>query len=412
MLTATNFLTKTSLESRYGLVSDAFKAQVSKQDFEGVLLTLKQSHGELISFKLENYSSKGVNDYTYYSCLGSTDTVNYKFVINRYTGLINGLFLVDAIPKNTYVFPRYIHNEEVLDSIFNFKSDGLNFIAKTTYASNLGKRKIRKNSQYTFVLLSGSGPSMIDGQLFSNQTYTELSVGLSQLGYNCVRFNKRSSFNISIENNQSVEQEYYNDAKSLIQILHQRGHKKIIILGHSLGGYLGLELLKDDDLAIQGFISLCAPSGNVLDLMVDQISRLNELNKLEVDSQGTSEELSNPISSMLSNEFNLPLDSLVMGAPVSYWSSLNKFQPKYYLDSTQQKVFLLHGSHDFQVNAEENKAWKKELGKGQRFHFKIIHNMNHLLVNQPKNDNPSYYQIKNGISKKLIKQIDCWTKKL
>lgn len=406
LVTAEQFFSDWNTESCYNLFSEPFKKQVSKEKLQGILSNLEVEHGTVQSFQITDYSYKGVNDYVFGNCIHSLDTVRYKLVINRYTGLINGFFKVASSEKPSYQLPDWLSDNQVEDSVFTFQSDGLDFVAKSTFASSkaLTSKRIGKNSEYTIIILSGSGPTRMNGELYENQVYTELAVGLSQLGYNCVRFNKRSSFNVNTENLRTIEDEYIKDATALIKTLKNNGHSKFIVLGHSLGGYVGGELLSDKQLGIVGFIALCAPISNTLDLLLDQNKRLSEgLNQQKLQSD---------VDFLRGNQSDEFPDSLVLGAPVSYWKSLDGFSLESSLNKADQNILVLHGGHDFQVPISEHEGWKKQFKKDSRFTFKLLCRMNHLLVEQPKDDNPNYYKKKQGISPRLLRKMRRWLKKL
>ncbi len=197
------------------------------------------------------------------------------------------------------------------------------------------------------VIVHGSGPGDRDGTLGPNKPYVDLAAGLGERGIAVLRYEKRTRANPLWFMNRrfTVQEETVDDALAAVALLRTRAEidpARIVVLGHSLGGYLAPRIAAED--AALGGVILWAGAlrESLPDLMVrqlDYIASVSEEDSTRVRAQARQ------IGIMVRQirdltEADSASPAVVMGAPPSYWLDLRGYDPIATLKSVAVPVLI------------------------------------------------------------------------
>lgn len=133
-----------------------------------------------------------------------------------------------------------------------------------------------KNEKRPLVLLiSGTGSLDRDGNSvgFKSNIYKELSDMFAQMGYVCIRYDKRGTHESKGSGLNFGLSDLVNDAANIIHYakkLNYVDEEKIIVCGHSEGAMIATLLTKNKDLNLKGIILLAGAGMSLKDAMMYQ----------------------------------------------------------------------------------------------------------------------------------------------
>ena len=216
------------------------------------------------------------------------------------------------------------------------------------------------------VLVHGSGPHDRDETVAVNAPFKDLAEGLAKRGVATLRYVKRTR-----QSPQSpvatVDQEVIEDALSAVALARRQSRvdpKRVFLLGHSLGGYLGPRIaLRDPEIA--GLIMMAGNVRPVEVLAREQIQYLGE-------SPDTMERLK-------------------ASAPASYWEDLKAYDPVAVALKVQAPILILQGERDYQVTMKDFELWRAGLKGRSNVSFKSYPKLNHLFLEGEGKSLPAEY---------------------
>ncbi len=126
------------------------------------------------------------------------------------------------------------------------------------------------------VLVHGSGPNGMNERLGPNELFKDLAYGLASNGISSIRYNKRSyDYPFASAKNmmsKTIDDEVTNDAVLAIQKARSLGAEKVILIGHSLGGFMAPKIASLA--SVDGVISMAGNSSALEDLIVSQYEHI------------------------------------------------------------------------------------------------------------------------------------------
>lgn len=263
--------------------------------------------------------------------------------------------------------------------------DGKTFSGSLVLPSN-------HTSSTLVILVHGSGPNDRNETLYRNTPFRDLAYLLAQQGVASYRYDKRTFLyagECAADSGFTVKEETVYDAADAFSAFRQQteyAFDRIIILGHSLGGFLIPQI--DGEVQADGYIMLAAPSGNFADLMKQQYEYLrtfaDENQKAAYDAQLQQLEQLRDLEA-------LDATKPFMGAYPAYWKDLLSYDPLQAAESLSAPVLVLQGEEDYQVPMSEYERWKNAFGDRASWQFHSYPGLSHLMMPGDLTKNPSSY---------------------
>lgn len=135
--------------------------------------------------------------------------------------------------------------------------------------------KDKKEKRPLVLLIAGTGSSDRDGNNlgFKSNIYKELSNMFVEMGYVCVRYDKRGTHESKSSGLNFGLSDLVNDAANIIHYAKKLDYvdeNKVVICGHSEGAIIATLLTKNEDLDLKGIILLSGACMSLKDAMIYQ----------------------------------------------------------------------------------------------------------------------------------------------
>jgi alpha-beta hydrolase superfamily lysophospholipase len=246
------------------------------------------------------------------------------------------------------------------------------------------------------VIVHGSGPSDMDGNLFGNTPYRDIAEFLASQGVAVIRHDKRTFAHgaeiVQLGGSATVWEESIEDAILAAEILRadpRIDENRIFIIGHSLGGALAPRIHAAGG-NFDGLILMAATPRGLPELFLEQtnasvVSGYAE-GLIDVDEKAFMlaeldilAELFSSIADMTAEEAReTPIPSLGWAY---YFKDMMQHPFADYVDNVTVPVLVLQGSNDFQVLADVDFVLLQELFAGRdNVTFKLYEGLNHLFM--------------------------------
>lgn len=265
------------------------------------------------------------------------------------------------------------------------------------------------------VLVHGSGPNDRDETIGPNKPFRDLAWGLAREGIAVLRYEKRTRVHaarLAEVKDFTVEHEVVADALAAVTALRARppvDPRRIYVAGHSLGGLLAPRIAQRDP-QLAGIVVLAGPTRPLEDAFVEQTRYLLALDgslsaedearlagltatAREVKALGTSGAIDGP-----------PL----FGIPRSYWRDLNAYDPVATAATLEQRILIVHGERDYQVERREYETWRTGLAARAKVAFRLYPQLNHLLIAGEGRSTPAEYDRPGQVDAGLIADLARW----
>jgi predicted esterase len=135
--------------------------------------------------------------------------------------------------------------------------------------------KDKKEKRPLVLLIAGTGSSDRDGNSlgFKSNIYKELSNMLVEMGYVCIRYDKRGTHESKGAGLSFGLSDLVNDAANIIHYAKKLDYvdeEKVVVCGHSEGAMIATLLTKNEDLNLAGIILLSGACMSLKDAMLYQ----------------------------------------------------------------------------------------------------------------------------------------------
>jgi uncharacterized protein len=254
------------------------------------------------------------------------------------------------------------------------------------------------------VLVHGSGPNDRDETIAANKPFKDLAVGLASRGVAVLRYDKRT-FNYRGGGIATVKEEVLDDAREAVSALEAMpgiDPKRIVVLGHSLGGTLAPRIAAADA-RVAGLVILAGATRSMEDAALDQLRYLGADAKTIAAVEASARTIKDP---------NLTADTSVdfLGAriPGSYWLDLRQYDPAEAAASLTIPILLLQGERDYQVTMTDYNAWSAALAGRANVTRKTYPSLNHLFLTGTGPSKPEEYAVAGHVADEVIRDIAGW----
>ena len=216
------------------------------------------------------------------------------------------------------------------------------------------------------VLVHGSGPNDRDERLGPNRPFKDLAWGLASRGIAVLRYDKRSHAaptSLTSGGPPTVEREVVLDALAALEVARRTpgvDPRRVVVLGHSLGGTLAPEIARRDG-HVAG-AALLAPGGARPwgELLAEQLAYIETLPNAAVGQRAALL----PTLEQLDRRALAP-ETPVLGVPASYWYDLAERTPVEAARALPVPILAMFGGRDYQVPVADAAIWERALA-GQR----------------------------------------------
>lgn len=269
------------------------------------------------------------------------------------------------------------------------------------------------------VLVHGSGPGDRDESVGVIKPFKDLALGLAAQGIAVLRYEKRTRVHAAkiVMDGFTVQEETVDDAVLAAQLLRKTqgiDPRRIVVIGHSLGGELVPRIGKRDP-ALAGLVSLAGSTRPLAELVVEQTRYLVSVaGPVTPEGQAKIDEATRSAARLREVEAGAQAapGELVFGAPASYWRDLRGYDAPAEAAKLRIPIFVLQGGRDYQVTEADFRGWQKALGKSPRAKLSLYPKLNHLFVAGEGKSVPAEYQVMGHVDAEIVRDVAAWIKKL
>ena len=262
------------------------------------------------------------------------------------------------------------------------------------------------------VLVHGSGPNDADETIGGVKVFKDLAVGLASRGIAVLRYDKRTHIEPTGVRTQKEEvDDAAHAAVTLLRSSSSIDHKRIVLLGHSQGGYLAPRIAKADP-AIRGLILFAGSTRSLEDSIVAQLKYLaglapgdDQLRTLIGEAEKFKQTVESPALKP-DDPVALPTGGTITGA---YFLEVRNYHPEKVAAQLAIPIAVLQGERDYQVTvADDFAAWKAALGKRKTVAFLTYPDANHVFVAGSGPATPAEYSKPGHVEDKVIDDLAKW----
>lgn len=249
------------------------------------------------------------------------------------------------------------------------------------------------------VLVHGSGPHDRDETVGPNKPFADLALGLAAHGIATLRYEKRTKAKpASLPKDLTVNEETVNDAviaADLCAAQPEIDHKRVFVLGHSLGAWVAPRIAQRSK-SLAGLIILSGPSRDLADIVVDQLTYIaNADGSVSPDEQKQIDDAkaeAKRIHEIEDGAAPNPGEQHLF-APASYWKDLARYDAPKLAASLKLPIFVGQGGRDYQVSPTKDfPAWQKALAGKPGDKLVVWPKLTHLLTAGEGPSTPAEYQ--------------------
>lgn len=251
------------------------------------------------------------------------------------------------------------------------------------------------------ILVHGSGPLDRDSTIGETTLFKDLAEQLAQKGIATFRFEKRTRFyglKFAGKKDFTIEEETVDDAVDAVRVVAKReevAHKCMILLGHSLGGYLAPKIADASrETKIDGLVLLAAPGRNMATVLQDQFRFLladdsvNEFAKSEMRVE--IEKLD--VFSKRSKSGDPQNPPGVFGKAA--WKFFSAYDPIKEWMKTKIRTLALFGEKDYQVTHDDMQAWAVLARNERNLQVETLSGVGHVFTPVAGKPSPESYRVR------------------
>jgi uncharacterized protein len=268
------------------------------------------------------------------------------------------------------------------------------------------------------VLVHGSGPHDRDETIGPNKPFKDLAWGLASRGVAVLRYEKRTKQYgakvVSIPN-LTAKEEVLDDALAAVELLRKTegiDAKRIIVLGHSLGGMFVPRIGRLDP-NIAGLIAMAGATRALEDVILEQLTYLFSLDGAVSPEEQTQIDIAKAQAAKVKalKPEDASSTNAIFSVPMSYWLDLRGYDPAESAKALKQPMLILQGERDYQVTMEDFKRWNTALAGKSNVTLKSYMGLNHLFIAGTNRSTPLEYDQPGHVDERVVEDIAVWIKK-
>ena len=391
----------------HGFFDESVKDKISADELKLFWLRLENSLGTYTSVDGAQSSVQGDFYQVILTCGFTKGSQPFTFVFNKSEKLV-GFFIAPKPTESEYALPAYADTTLYTEKEVKIAFAGGEMAGVFTSPKNASNFPV-------VIMVHGSGPSDMDETIGSNKPFKDLAMGLASKGIGSIRYVKRSMvYPNSFSKAFTVKEEVLDDALTAVKLaetLTGVNKSQIYLFGHSLGGMLAPRIASLAP-SLKGIILAAAPARKLADLVSEQNAYLYKASgdTTALGKQQFMESQEEIAKSRLLKLGAIAPDSMIMGAPASYWIDLNNHDQVATAKKIGSRILVIQGGNDFQVSVQDFNIWKSALATNKNASFRLYPELNHLLSAQKEKGNGNQYRIPANVDLNLINDIAIWIK--
>jgi uncharacterized protein len=323
-------------------------------------------------------------------------------------GRIDGLFFVPAQPPAATPPPPYADPQSYLERELRIEGEWP-LPATLTLPRGAGPFP-------AVVLVHGSGPQDRDQTVGALRPFRDLATGLASRGIAVLRYEKRTRVHgarMAQLADFTVHEETVEDAAAavrLIATLPEIDARRVVVVGHSLGGAMIPRIAAAAPEAA-GFVAIAAPSRPIQRALEDQVRYLLELGAAG-EERGELERIAAQTRRLPDATLQTPAAELPLGLNARYWLDLREYAPGAEAARLTRPLLVMHAGRDYQVGAAELEGWRRALQGRAAARVAVYPELNHLLVAGEGRSTPGEYQRQGYVAAQVVEDLAAWVRSL
>jgi len=261
------------------------------------------------------------------------------------------------------------------------------------------------------VLVHGSGPQDEDETVGAVKVFKDLALGLASRGVAVLRYTKRSR--VQPAGIVTVKEEVIDGARAAVDLLAgTRGidATKIVVVGHSLGGYLAPRIAREDS-RVAGLVVMAGITRPLEDVVVEQTRYIASLapgaprlHEMVEEAERFKAAVEDP---SLTPDRVMP--KLAGGVTGAYFLDLRDYHPEKVAAALSCPMLVIRGQRDYQVAQADFDGWTAALGgMSSRVTLRQYPSLNHLFVEGTRASTPAEYQQPGHVDAHVVEDIATW----
>lgn len=365
----------------------SIKNELNNDELQGISVQLQEKLGNFKKI-IEVYNQE--NTYYFYSQFENS-SIDIQLTFNDKNKIIGFFF----IPHR-----EFTDNKNASENSLQIKSENINLKGTFLNPQENSKKKI-------VVFLHGSGPNDRDETIGQNKPFKDIAEFLFSKGVASYRFDKRTYSNPeTFDDSATVEQETINDALNVVQYFRTNYKDyEIILLGHSLGGYLLPKLMEKNN-NINKLVFLAANARPLDKLIIEQLEYINKIDgqNVPIELLKTTKE---QVKLLNSEKFSLETSNseLPFGLSAKYWNYLLEYKPLELVKKINKPMFFAQGGKDYQVTNKDFNLWKENLKNCKKCQFNYYPSLNHIFITGSDIPSPNDYNKKENVNPSFLEDL-------
>ena len=267
------------------------------------------------------------------------------------------------------------------------------------------------------VLLAGSGPMDRDSTVDACKPFKDLALGLAGQGVATLRFDKVThTHGAKVRKNKAFTptDEYLDHALDAVR--QALAHEKIragcvVVLGHSLGGYVAPKLVEMET-RIAGCVLMATPSVPIHHSALKQLRHFAAMDEEPTETAREQiAELEKQCELADSEALNTSTAAaqLPLGLGPAYLLDLRNFRPIETAGSLTVPVLVLQGGRDYQVTAHEDfEDWRTGLRNKPDATLRVDEKLDHLFIAGEGPSTALDYNTPGHVDEQVVREISQW----
>jgi len=248
------------------------------------------------------------------------------------------------------------------------------------------------------LMLPGSGPQNIDGQVGPNRFLLQLATGLARRGIATARFGKVPLSSGGLDQPDTYDAEYVEPAVCLLRELQARGlaTAPLVLIGHSLGGHVAPLVARQ----VPSVAGICVVNAHFDELCSTLRWQIDTFDMAQDDRTELESKCSAAVAMTPAHDHDDPM--------VRYLAHARAYSVDAALKGTKARFLCVSCGKDAQISRQQSDRWMKSLHRQRLQATKYFYpDLNHLGMRVEQIDRFSIYR-PGEVDPELIADLADW----